>query len=147
MVCHMLILDDTLRRWVLENKAMAEDTDPSTLLYPEGMFPDLHGMSGILESWYCHCLTGTNCIGYTAVTESWYDALVVVVVATRTVPGLGLPMVAVFPHVNADDILVHSCDIMFEALIDNSHRMNCSTVATVDVYRHEMCNVTEHHGE
>lgn len=68
VVCHMFELDDTLRRCALEDKASSEDADPSSLLYPEGMLHDLHGMIGMVELCYCHCLTGANCIGYTAVT-------------------------------------------------------------------------------
>lgn len=62
---------------------------------------------------------------------------------TRTLHGLGVPIMLVLPHVNADDIFVHSCDIMLEALMDRSHRMNCSTVMSVDVYPHEISNVAE----
>lgn len=62
---------------------------------------------------------------------------------TRTLHGLGFPIVVMLPHVNADDMFVHSCDIMLEALIGNSHRVNCPTVVSVDVYPHEISNVTE----
>lgn len=68
-------------------------------------------------------------------------------IAERAVHVLNVPNITAFPHVNAECILEHSVNIIGIALIDNPHRISCSTVVTVDVLHNKLSPYSECHEE